>query len=161
MQDIYRFLEKNKIDYQKFEHNAVFTCTDVLELDKEMPGTGTKNLFLRDKSGSRHFLVTVGHDKNVDLGGLRQMIGVSKLSFASAERLEKYLGVKPGAVTLLGLINDTEHDIEVIVDKDIWGGPLQCHPLVNTASLVVDPMNLENFFKATGHNPKIIKIPAR
>lgn len=162
MQDIYKFLDEHKIDYQKFEHKAVFTCADVMELDEKMPGVGTKNLFLRDKTGSRHFLVTVGHDKNVDLGELRQIFGVSKLSFGSAERLKEFLGVEPGSVTLLGLINDLEHKVEVVIDKDIWGESLQCHPLVNTASLLIDPDGLERFFAAVGHHQvRIVKIPAR
>lgn len=159
--DIYKFLDENDIKYKKFEHEAVFTCDDVMNLDEEIPGVGTKNLFLRDKNGGRHFLVSVGHEKSVDISGLQEVIGSTKLSFGSAERLEKHLGVTPGAVTLLALINDPGHQVEVIIDKDIWGKSLQCHPLVNTATLVIEPEDFERFFELTGHNPTITKVPVR
>lgn len=160
MTDIYQFLTTHSIPYQKFEHPAVFTCEEADKLPS-MPGEPTKNLFLRDKNGERHFLVVVGHDKSVDLAALKEVLGVSKLSFGSPDRLKKYLGVEPGSVTLLGLVSDFEHAVEVIIDENLAGQPLQCHPLVNTATLVIPAEGVERFFKATGHVYKVLDLPAR
>lgn len=161
MPDIYQFLATNQITYQRFDHPAVFTCEEAEKLCPDMPGTSIKNLFLRDKDGKRHFLVVVGYEKKVDLKGLKNLLGTAGLSFASAERLKQYLGVEPGSVTLLGLINDHDHAIEVLIDEKLWGQTFQCHPLVNTATLVIPADGIEKFLKVTGHNYQIINIPER
>ena len=159
--DIYEFLKNYGISFERFDHPAVFTCEEAEKYCPEMPGASIKNLFLRDKNGLRHFLVVVGAKKNVDLKKLQQVLSVSKLSFGSPERMQKYLGVEPGSVTLLGLMNDGEHAVEVIIDAEVWGKPLQCHPLVNTATCVIQKEGLEKFFKATGHTFKVIHLPSK
>lgn len=126
-----------------------------------MPGEPTKNLFLQDEKGMRYFLVTVGHEKKVDLKELRKLLGVSKLSFSSAEDLQKYLGVDPGAVTLLGLMNDTQHKVEAVIDKNLWSKALQCHPLVNTATLVISAEGIKKYLDVADHTPKILEVPER
>ena len=156
--DIYSFLDQHQIAYQRFDHEAVFTVEEADKLPK-MPGTPVKNLFLRDKNGQRHILVVLGHEKKVDLKALSELLGVSKLSFASPERLKKYLGVEPGSVTLLGVINDAEYGVEVVIDEELWGQSLRCHPLVNTATLVIPHESIEKFLIAT-HTPfRIVKVP--
>ena len=159
MPDIYTFLEENGIAYQRFDHPAVYTCEEAKRLCPKMPGSGTKNLFLRDNAGKRHFLVVVAKEKSVDLKKLKEVIGVSKLGFASEERLQKYLGLTPGSVTLLGLINDPDCAVEVIIDEQLRNKSLQCHPLVNTATLVIEPEGVKIFLDKTKHQPKIIDIP--
>ncbi len=161
MVDIYKFLDENKIEYKKFEHPAVFTCEEAERLCPDMPGLTTKNLFLRDKDGKRHFLVVVGYEKSVDLGGLKELLGVSKLSFASEERLMRYLGLTPGSVSLLGLVNDTNHAVEVVLDTGLKDQILQCHPLVNTATLVISGEGISKFLAATGHDFKVMEVPGR
>lgn len=161
MTDIYQFLKEHNITYQRFDHPPVFTCEEAERLCPDMPGVPIKNLFLRDKDGKRHFLVIVGYDKNVDLKKLKDTLSISKLGFASEERLQKYLGVTAGAVTLLGLINDAEHTVEVIIDEKLWGNTLQCHPLVNTATLVIPPEGIKQFLEATGHDHRLITIQGR
>lgn len=126
-----------------------------------MSGKDTKNLFLRDEKGKRHFLVTVGHEKQVDIKALKKVFDVQKLSFASPEQLKKHLGVEPGAVTLLGLVHDPEHVVEVFIDTAVWEAEaVCCHPLVNTATLCIPHEGLVTFLKATGHEPRILDIPA-
>jgi Ala-tRNA(Pro) deacylase len=159
--DIYKFLEDNKIFFQRFDHPAVYTCEEAERLCPPMPGVPLKNLFLRDGKGEKHFLVIVGYEKSADLKALKDLLGVSKLGFASAERLQKYLGVEPGSVTVLGLINDTEHAVEVFIDKSLWGQDFQAHPLVNIATLVINNEGIKKFFEATGHEYKIIDVPGR
>lgn len=159
--DIYSFLETNGIAYERFDHPAVFTCEESDKLEVDMPGVPTKNLFLRDNSGLRHFLVMVRHEKRVDLAQLKDVLGLSKLSFASPERLQKYLGVEPGSVTLLGLVNDAEKAVEVVIDEVLWEEALQCHPLVNTATLVISAQGIQRFLELTGHKPKVLTVPQR
>jgi len=161
MTDIYGFLENSGISYQRFDHPAVYTCEEAEKLCPAMPGVSLKNLFLRDGKGARHFLVVVGYEKNVDLKILKDVLGVAKLGFASPERLYKYLGVEPGSVTILGLINDTEHAVEVFIDQKLWGKDFQVHPLVNTATLVIGNEGVKKFFEATDHSYKIVEISGR
>ncbi|HBU09964.1 MAG TPA: aminoacyl-tRNA deacylase [Candidatus Peribacter riflensis] len=160
--DIYAFLRQNGIPFEKFEHPAVFTCEEAERLCPPMPGAHTKNLFLRDRKGTRHFLVTVGYDKQVDLKALTKVLETDKLSFASPERLMKYLGVEPGAATLLGLVADTGHAVEFSIDEALWQAEaLLCHPMVNTATLVIPHAGIERFLEATGHAPRVISVPSR
>lgn len=158
--DIYTFLDRHGIAYERFDHPAVFTCEQAQELRTPMPGKDTKNLFLRDERGKRHFLVTVGHEKKVDIKALKKIFGVQKLSFASPDRLKRYLGVEPGAVTILGLIHDPDHAVEVFIDEAVWNADaICCHPLVNTATLCIPHAGLETFMRATGHVPNVLEVP--
>ena len=162
MNAIFRFLNENRIRYERVDHPAVFTCEEVEERVPPLPGVQTKNLFLRDRKGRRHFLVVVGFEKQVDLAQLTRILEVSKLGMASAERLQRYLGVEPGAVTLLGVFNDAEQAVEVVIDERVWAAPaLQCHPLVNTATLAIARSDLERFLAVTGHNPRVLEVPGR
>ncbi|HIB44877.1 MAG TPA: prolyl-tRNA synthetase associated domain-containing protein, partial [Candidatus Lambdaproteobacteria bacterium] len=131
MTDIYEFLESHKISYERHDHPAVFTVEESKRLSPELDGASTKNLFLRDKKGSRHFLVTVPEDKKVDLKTLSSALDSSRLSFASPERLKTHLGIEPGSVSLLAVLNDTEKNVEVFIDQEIWEDEaILCHPLV-------------------------------
>lgn len=162
MVDIDEFLRRHGIAFERTDHAAVFTCEEAENLDCEMNGAHTKNLFLRDRKGSRHFLVTIGYDKNTDLKALAAVIGADKLSFASPERLHDRLGLTPGSVTLLGLINDPHRHVEVIIDRDIWNASfVLCHPLINTATLSIPHEGIETFLNVTGHAARIIDVPVR
>lgn len=161
MSEIYDYLSQNGIPFEKFEHEPVHTIADLEKLPK-MNAAITKNLFLCDRGG-QHILVTVEVHKSVDLKKLGEAIERKKLGFASAGELMKYLGVEPGAATLLGLIHDTQHAVEVLIDSALWeqGEAIQCHPLINSESLVLTKDALEHFFMSTRHTPRILDIPAR
>ena len=159
--NIYQFLEENSIEYQRFDHPAVFTCEEAEKLCPVMPGASIKNLFVHDGNKQKYFLLVVGQDKSVDLKKLSKVLAVSKLSFASPGDLDKYLGVTPGAVTLLGVINDNDNIVKVIIDEDLQGKSLQCHPLVNTATLVIPYSGIESFLKLTNHDMNIVSMPTR
>ena len=162
MSDLYKFLEAHKIAYERHDHPAVFTVADVERLVPPLPAAKTKNLFLRDKKGTRHFLVVVPAHKRVDIKALPDVIGADRLSFGSADRLRKYLGVEPGAVTLFAVINDPHHAVEVIMDEPLWGeDAFQFHPMVNTATLVISKENIKRFLKVTGHEVKSLSIPGQ
>jgi Ala-tRNA(Pro) deacylase len=162
MADIYSFLEHAQIPYERFDHPAVFTCEEAERLTPNMPGIHTKNLLLRDKKGKRHILVIVGFEKSVDLKELSTILDIRTLSFASEDRLKTHLGVDPGAVTLLGLIHDKDHNVDIVIDEGIWNAEsIQCHPLVNTATLVIPHKGIESFLHKTGHKPMIVNVPER
>jgi Ala-tRNA(Pro) deacylase len=159
--DLERFLQQHGIAPVRHEHPAVMTVEESERLVPKLPGAKTKNLFLRDKKGQRHFLVTTPHDVPVDLDALGTALGAGRLSFASPERLAKFLGLAPGAVSLLGLVNDEDHAVEFVIDRRLWESvAVQAHPLVNTATMVVAHADLERFLAATGHAPRVIDVPA-
>ncbi|MEO8451809.1 MAG: prolyl-tRNA synthetase associated domain-containing protein [Gemmatimonadota bacterium] len=161
--DIYQVLDAHAIPYVRLDHPAVFTCEEAERLVPAEPiAVHTKNLFLRDKKGRRHWLLVTTCAKPVDLKQLASRIGADNLSLASPERLLKYLGVTPGAVTLLGVLNDREHEVIVLIDRDVWEAKaLRCHPLVNTATLVISQSDLRRLLAITGHTPQVIDVPVR
>jgi len=160
--DIYQFLADHNIEYERHDHPPVYTCEEALRLVPPLPAARTKNLFLRDRKGQRHFLVTVGYEKAVDLKALASLLRVSKLGFASAERLQRYLGIDPGSVSILGVVNDVNQEVEVIVDEDLWRAEaFQCHPLVNTSTLVISRDDIERFLAITGHPVRVLDVPSK
>lgn len=147
-QRVYDILSSLEIDYIKYEHKPVYTCEEAKELEIEITGQHCKNLFLRNRKGDVHYLVVLDESKKVDLINLSNQIGSSRLSFASEERLFKYLQLKPGSVTPFGLINDEESEVMVLIDKDIVNkSPINFHPNVNTATLGVSYDDFEKFLK--------------
>ena len=146
------FLDANGFTYQRLEHPAVFTCAEAEAHRPDLPAVSTKNLFLCDKKARRFFLAVTACEKTVKLNELAQQLGVANLRFASEENLKRYLGVTPGAVTMMGLANDTGKVVELWIDTSIWGNEyFLSHPLVNTATLVLTKPELERFFVMTGH----------
>lgn len=149
---VLQFLDHHNIDYEQHHHPPVFTCEEAAHHCPNLVDINTKNLFLRDRKGKRHFLVVTDHQTVTDLKALGEAIGVSKLSFGSPERLSRYLGVEPGSVTVLALVNDPEHEVELYIQEDVWeASRLACHPLVNTSTLVISKDGLKQFLSATGH----------
>ena len=156
-----RFLQEHGVAAARHEHPAVMTVEESDRLVPKLPGAKTKNLFLRDRKGLRHFLVTVRHNVPVDLDALGAALGAGRLGFASSERLQKHLGLTPGAVSLLGLVNDAARAVEFVIDRSLWeADAVQAHPLVNTATMVVAHADLERFLAATGHAARVIDVPA-
>jgi Ala-tRNA(Pro) deacylase len=156
------FLARHCIEATRHEHPPVMTVAESERLVPALPGAKTKNLFLRDKKGARHFLVTVPHDLAVDLDALGSQLGAGRLGFASAERLAKYLGVTPGSVSLLALLNDTAGAVEFVIDRALWEAEaVHAHPLVNTATMVIPHVELERFIAATKHSPRVLELKGR
>ena len=147
------FLIAHRFAYQRIEHPAVFTCAESELHRPELPAVSTKNLFLCDKKARRFFLAVTACEKTVKLDVLALQLGVSNLRFASEENLYRLLGVRRGAVTMMGLVNDKDHQIELWIDAEIWQGDyFLSHPLVNTATLILSKTELERFFVLTGHS---------
>ena len=162
MDDFYQFLSDNQIEYERHDHPPVYTVADVERLVPDLPAVKTKNLFLRDKKGRRHFLVAVPAQRRVNIKALGAAIGSGHLSFGSPDRLKKFLGVDPGSVTVLATINDPGHAVELIFDEMLWKETVfQFHPLVNTSTLVISRENLKRFFDLTGHEVRLLDVPGQ
>ena len=156
------YLDSRGIAYQRFDHPAVFTCEAAAEfVPGAAEGVQTKNLFLRDKKGRRHWLVVTDCAKPVDLKSLARVIGADNLSLGSPDRLSRHLGVTPGAVTLMALVNDPAHQVALVIDREVVGRPWRCHPMVNTATLSLPWASVEAFIAAVGHQPQVVDVPAR
>jgi Ala-tRNA(Pro) deacylase len=146
------YLDAHHIAYQRIEHPAVFTCAEA-ELHRP-PGNAvsTKNLFLCDKKARRFFLAVTACEKSIKLEELAAVVGVPHLRFGSEEHLWRLLGVMRGSVTMMGLANDRDHQVELWIDAGIWKGQtFLTHPLVNTATLILSKTELKRFFALTAH----------
>ena len=153
MELIYEILKKLGIGYRVHEHKAVFTVEEAEQVYKDNPlrGGKTKNLFLRNKKGDRHYLVVIEDSKKIDLKTLREILGESKFSFASPERLKKYLSVTPGSVSALGLVHDEGRGVKVLVDEDLMREEyINFHPNDNTKTLEIAVSDFRKFLEWWG-----------
>jgi Ala-tRNA(Pro) deacylase len=160
------FLDKSGIRYARIEHPPVYTCQEAEQYRPETPGVDTKNLFLRSeaRAGKAYtfYLVMTACEKRLDLKALGQAMGGEKLHFASEEQLMEVLGLTPGSVTVLALVNDPGHRVTLLIDTAYWpAAAYLCHPLVNTATLVLEHADLLRFFDLTGHTPQVVVMPER
>jgi len=162
MSDVYTLLDSLDIRYERYDHAPVFTCDEADAAVPNHAAVQTKNLFLRDKRGRRHFLLVTTCEKAVDIKRFADQIDADHLSFGSPERLAKYLGVTPGSVTVLGLMNDTAGAVELYVDAEVWAArSWRCHPLINSVTLVITRLDIEKFLAKTGHAPRVLQLEAR
>jgi Ala-tRNA(Pro) deacylase len=146
------------IVYQNHSHAAVFTVEEAKALRGELTGGHIKNLFLRNKK-EEMWLVVAEEDKRIDLKALGERLGAGKLSFGSPDRLLRYLGVLPGAVTPFGIINDKDRKVNVVLDRDLMGfNPVNAHPLVNNMTTALSPQDLVKFLEVEGHKPEVMEV---
>jgi Ala-tRNA(Pro) deacylase len=140
------------------EHPAVFTVEEARRHRGDLPGTFTKNLFLRDKKGAM-WLVVCLESRAVDLRVLAERIGAKHLSFGSPERLLRHLGVIPGAVSPFAIINDTERAVRVVLERDVLAqNPVNLHPLDNARTTAIAAADLLRFLEAEGHQPELLDL---
>jgi Ala-tRNA(Pro) deacylase len=153
-------LDQLEVTWSLIEHEAVFTVEASAQLHEEIPGSHTKNLFLKD-AGGQFWLVTAPHDARVDLKALPGAIGSKKVSFGKAEDMERLIGVSPGSVTPLAAMNDVAKDVKVVIDARLAAANIvNVHPLRNTATIGLSGAGLIVFLKHTGHDPQIVALPA-
>jgi len=151
-------LEEFGIAATTVEHAPMFTVEQSGALRKSLPGAHTKNLFLTDRVGHL-VLVVAKDDTRVDLKALAKRLEAGRLSFGKKAQLEAVLGVPPGSVTPLALINPSAAGIIVVVDKALMDfAEVNCHPLENTATTRLPTQDLIRFIKACGHEPLIITL---
>ena len=145
-------LTKLEIDFTRHEHPPVFTVDQAVKQWKGIQGAHCKNIFVRNKKGNRHFLIIVEHLKKLDLKQLSARLGQDRLSFASPERLNKYLGLEAGSVSPFGLINDTDHHVKVLLDEDLQHEEfINFHPNINTATYTISFSDFKKFLEQTGN----------
>ncbi|HEY5818735.1 MAG TPA: prolyl-tRNA synthetase associated domain-containing protein [Mesorhizobium sp.] len=159
--ELLAFLGANGIAATTVTHPPLATVADSQALRGQIEGGHTKNLFLKDKK-SRYFLVSVEEEATVDLKSIHQLIGANgRVSFGSAEAMMAMLGVAPGAVTMLGVVNDTSGEVTLVIDEDLLKhDPINAHPLVNTATTSTGRDDLMRFLQLTGHEPLVLKVSA-
>ena len=144
------YLEAQSIDQTTYDHPAVFRVEEGLELKADMPGAHTKNLFLKDKKG-RIWLISAKQDTAIDLKKCHKVMGSDRLSFGNEILLWECLGVRPGAVTALGLLNDLEGRVTFVLDRALWEGDIvNFHPLVNTATTALRQNDFRRFIESLG-----------
>lgn len=158
-QRVYEVLEKLGITFSRHEHPPVYTVEEAEQHWGDITGAHCKNLFLRNKKGSRHYLVIIESSKYADLRSLTRKIGEDRLSFASEKRLMKYLGLEAGAVSPFGLINDSRNEVEVILDSDLEkADKVNFHPNVNTATVGIIFSDFEKFLSWCGNRIRRLKL---
>ena len=149
---VYDFLEKLGVTYRRHEHPPVYTVEEAFQFWREIEGTHCKNLFLRNNKGNRHYLVVMEQSKKVDLKQLADKTGTGKLSFASPERLKRFLGLETGAVSPFGLINDQDKVVCVVMDKSLGRGEkINFHPNVKTATITLTYADFMMFLEKCGN----------
>lgn len=139
------------INVKWYEHQPIFTAEEGIKYTSHIPGVGVKNLFLRDKN-NQFWLVVMPFHLKLNTRRLAVNLGVSDLQFAKPEQLMQYLGITPGSVTPLALINDTTHAVQVILDQSCMSAELiQIHPLRNDMTVTITPQDLLRFIESCGN----------
>ncbi len=155
---LFHRLDQLAIKTTTVEHAAVFTVEESDRLHRDITGGHTKNLFLKDAKGGLWLIVAEAH-AIVDLKLLHKVLGAPRFSFGNADLLESVLGVSPGSVTALAVVNDTEQRVSVVVDRTLMGyEKINCHPLTNTATTSIGRDDLIKFMRASGHEPRMIAL---
>lgn len=157
---VYELLEKLEIPYVRVDHEAAMTMEACEEIDKALGVVMCKNLFLCNRQKTDFYLLLMPGEKKFLTKDFSKQLGVSRLSFADGEFMEKYLDITPGSVSILGLMNDTERQVHLSIDKELLSDEyLGCHPCINTSSLKIKTSDiLEKFLKYTGHEPTIVEL---
>ena len=132
----YDLLDRLGVAYERIDHEAAMTMEVCEEIDEVLQATICKNLFLCNRQETSFYLLMIPGSKVFHTKDLSAQIGSARLSFAKPEYMEKFLDITPGSVSVLGLMNDTEHQVQRLIDEDVLGGEyIGCHPCINTSSI--------------------------
>ena len=158
-QEVYDFLTSRGIEYEVTEHGAVFNMEEMSHVELPHPEADAKNLFVRDDKKRNYYLITVKGDKRVDLKKFREERGTRPLSFASENDLMILLGLIPGAVTPLGILNDSERKVNFFLDEEfLKGGFIGVHPSDNTATVWLKTTDLIDIITEHGNEVETVRI---
>lgn len=153
---VYDFLDDHGIEYWRTDHAPADTMEVCSEIDAVLGATICKNLFLCNRQKTQFYLLMMPGDKPFKTKEITSQIGSARLSFASPEDMEKYLDIRPGAVSVMGLMNDHENHVQLLVDEDVMKGEyLGCHPCVNTSSMKVRTEDIFGKFLEAVHHDMI------
>ena len=158
----YDLLDSLGVEYQRIDHEAAMTMEACVEIDKVLDATICKNLLLCNRQNTAFYLLMIPGDKVFKTSVLSKEIGSSRLSFAKPEYMEEYLDITPGSVSVLGLMNDHDHHVQLLMDEDVLKGEyFGCHPCINTSSLRIRTSDLmEKIIPAMDHPARIVTLPA-
>ncbi|MBQ6695221.1 MAG: prolyl-tRNA synthetase associated domain-containing protein [Lachnospiraceae bacterium] len=158
---VYDLLDELGIEYLRMDHEEANTMEACNEIDRVLGAAICKNLFLCNRQKTNFYLLMMPGDKPFKTKDLSKQINSARLSFAEAEYMEEYLHIKPGAVSVMGLMNDKENHVQLLIDKEILDNEtLGCHPCVSTSSLKLRTKDvLEQFLPAVKHEPILIELP--
>lgn len=160
---VYDFLDKLGIQYQRIDHEAAMTMEACEEIDRALGDNTTicKNLFLCNRQETDFYLLLLPGDKPFKTKDLSAQIHSARLSFAKPEYMEKYLDITPGSVSVLGLMNDSEKKVQLLIDEDVMKEPyFGCHPCINTSSLKFTTEDLmQKIIPALEHEPVTVTLP--
>lgn len=157
---VYDLLDELGIEYERTDHEEANTMEACNEIDRILGVLICKNLFLCNRQKTNFYLLMMPGDKPFKTKDLSRQIGAARLSFADADAMEEYLHIKPGAVSIMGLMNDTENHVQLLIDKPVVEGEeLGCHPCVSTSSLKMRTEDvLSKFLPAVHHQPIIVNL---
>lgn len=158
--DTYATLKKLNIPFERVDNDVAHTMEECVEIDKVLDATIWKNIFLCNQKKSSFFLLVMAPDKELDTKALESKIGVSKLSFAPDDKMMEHLGTKPGSASIMGLMNDLDDYVQLIVDKEVVESEYYvCNVGVNTTHIKVNTKQLlEKFVPHTYHRVKVVEL---
>ena len=156
----YDVMSALNIPFERIDHEAAMTMEDCQCVEDALGVQACKNLFLRNTQKTRFYLLLLPGDKKFRTKDLSKQLGIARLSFAEEEFMEKYLGIRPGSVTVMGLMNDNEKQVTLLVDRDVYAQEyMGCHPCANTSSIKVKTQDIfEKFLPFTGHIPVLVDL---
>lgn len=157
---VYDFLDSLGIEYQRVDHAPAMTMEDCVAIDKALGAAMCKNLFLCNRQQTDFYLLMMPSDKPFKTKDLSAQLGTARLSFASEDFMEEFLDIAPGAVSVMGLMNDKGKRVQLLIDKDVLEGEyIGCHPCVNTSSLRIKTDDVvKKFIPATAHEIKTVEL---
>lgn len=157
----YDLLDSLNIAYQRIDHEAAMTMEACEEIDRTLDAVICKNLLLCNRQCTAFYLLMLPGQKQFKTSVLSKEIDSSRLSFAAPEYMEKYLDITPGSVSVLGLMNDRENHVQLLIDEDVLKGEyFGCHPCINTSSLRIRMADLvDKILPAVHHTPRIVTLP--
>ena len=157
---VYDLLDQLNIDYQRIDHEEANTVEVCLEIEKTLKSTICKNLFLVNSNKSQYYLLMLKENKKFKTKVISKQINSSRLSFGSDEKMLEYLDITPGSVSLLGLMNDHDFKVQLLMDKDLLQDEyLGCHPCINTSSLRIKMKDVfEKIIPSLHHEPIFVEV---
>ena len=158
---VYDLLDQLGVPYHRIDHEAAMTMEACAAVDEVLDATICKNLLLCNRQCTAFYLLLLPGDKPFKTSVLSKQIGSSRLSFADAEYMEKFLDITPGSLSILGLMNDHDHQVQLLIDEDVLKGEfIGCHPCINTSSLRLRTEDLvQKIIPAMGHEPRLVDLP--
>lgn len=157
----YDLLDSLKVPFQRVDHEAAMTMEVCVDIDRALQAVLCKNLFLCNRQETQFYLLMMPGDKKFKTKDISSQLGVARLSFANEKYMEELLGLSPGSVTVLGLMNDCQGKVQLVIDEEVlMDEEIGCHPCVNTSSIKIKTRDLlDTVIPAMKHEPRVVRLP--